>query len=70
MALFKPGKKKGFHTVADGIYIAMGDIFIKRITIRNKAILKELFGKDGISDGLKRYKVELAGDNILKIIDY
>ena len=42
---------------------------IAGMTVRNKGIIEELFGKDGSNDGMVRHSVELAGDNILKIVD-
>ncbi|MCR4960568.1 MAG: hypothetical protein K6A74_03870 [Lachnospiraceae bacterium] len=42
---------------------------IAGMTIRNKGIIEELFGKDGSNDGMVRHGVELAGDCILKILD-
>ncbi len=42
---------------------------IQGMTIANKGIIKELFGMDGSNDGTVRRKVELAGENILKILD-
>ena len=42
---------------------------IAGMTIRNKGIIEELFGKDGSNDGMIRHGVELAGDSILKIVD-
>ena len=42
---------------------------IKGMTIANKGIVKDLFGKNGTNEGTKRYKVELIDSDILKIID-
>ena len=42
---------------------------IKGMTVANKGVIEELFGKDGSNDGMVRYKVELVDDNILKILD-
>jgi len=42
---------------------------IKGMTIVNKGIVSELFGKKGTNEGMVRYKVELIDKNILKIID-
>ena len=42
---------------------------ITGMTIRNKGTVEKLFGKDGSNKGMVRHKVELVGDNILKIID-
>ena len=39
------------------------------MTVRNKEAIERLFGKDGANKGMVRHKVDLAGDNILKIID-
>jgi len=39
------------------------------MTIANKGIIKDLFGKDGINNGTLRCKVELVDSNMLKIID-
>jgi len=42
---------------------------IAGLTVRNKGVVTELFGKDGDNAGMVRHKVELIGENILKIID-
>lgn len=42
---------------------------IRGMTVANKGIVEELFGKDGSNNGRSRKKVELAAENILKIID-
>ena len=42
---------------------------IQGMTVRNKAAIEKLFGKDGANEGMVRHKVEPIGDNILKIID-
>ncbi len=42
---------------------------VSGMTIRNKGLIKELFGKDGANDGMVRHGVELVGENILKIVD-
>lgn len=42
---------------------------IAGMTVRNKGIVEELFGKDGSNDGMVRHGVERVDDNILKIID-
>ena len=42
---------------------------IKGMTVVNKGVVSDLFGKDGINDGMVRFGVELEDDNILKIID-
>ena len=41
---------------------------IKGMTVANKGAISDLFGKDGINDGMVRYGVELVGENILKIL--
>ncbi len=42
---------------------------IAGMTVRNKGLIEELFGKDGSNDGMIRHGVEVAGDCILKIVD-
>lgn len=42
---------------------------IKGMTIVNKGIIAELFGKNGKNDGMVRYRVELISDDMLKIIE-
>lgn len=44
---------------------------IQGMTIANKGIITELFGKDGSNDGTKRRRVELVVDkpNMLKVVD-
>ena len=42
---------------------------IKGMTIVNKGIISNLFGKNGSNDGMIRYSVELIDNNILKIIE-
>ena len=42
---------------------------IQGMTVVNKGIIEELFGKDGSNDGMVRHKVELMDGNILKIKD-
>lgn len=42
---------------------------IKGMTVVNKGVIADLFGKDGSNDGMIRYGVELIGENILKIIE-
>lgn len=42
---------------------------IKGMTIANKGIIKDLFGKDGVNNGSQRCKVELVDSDMLKIID-
>ena len=41
---------------------------IKGMTIANKGVVTELFGKDGKNEGMIRYGVELIGNNMLKIL--
>ena len=41
---------------------------IKGMTVVNKGVVKDLFGKDGANEGMVRYSVERIGDNMLKII--
>lgn len=45
------------------------DKIIAGMTVRNKGLIEELFGKDGSNDGMVRHGVELVGNNILKILD-
>ena len=42
---------------------------IKGMTIVNKGVMTELFGKNGKNDGMVRYSVQLIEDNMLKIIE-
>ena len=42
---------------------------IKGMGVVHKDTITNLFGKAGSNDGTVRYSVELAGENILKIID-
>ena len=42
---------------------------IQGMTIVNKGIVAELFGKDGSNDGMNRFSVQLIDSNMLKIID-
>ena len=42
---------------------------IKGMTIVNKGVIADLFGKNGTNDGMIRYSVELIEKDILKIID-
>ena len=42
---------------------------IKGMTIVNKGVISDLFGKNGKNDGMVRYAVELIAPNMLKIID-
>jgi len=41
---------------------------IKGMSVVNKGVISELFGKDGSNDGMVRYIVEKIDDCILKII--
>ncbi len=42
---------------------------IKGMSIVNKGVIADLFGKNGTNEGMVRYGVELVDDDILKIID-
>ena len=42
---------------------------IKGMTIVNKGMISELFGKNGKNEGMVRYSVELVDENILMILD-
>ena len=42
---------------------------IKGMTIANKGVISDLFGKDGTNDGKVRYRVERISENMLKIVD-
>ena len=44
---------------------------IKGMTIANKGVIEELFGKEGKNNGMLRHKVELVKDeeNMLRILD-
>ena len=42
---------------------------IKGMTVVNKGVISELFGKKGSNEGMERYSVELIEPNMLKIID-
>ena len=42
---------------------------IAGMTVRNKGLIEDLFGKNGTNDGMIRHDVELVSENILKIID-
>jgi hypothetical protein len=44
---------------------------IKGMTIANKGVVEELFGKEGKNNGMLRHKVELVKDeeNMLRILD-
>ena len=80
-AQFLKGKENGRAIVAvkflttfenDSIPIKrkkMDEKAIQGMTVRNKGIVEELFGKDGSNNGMVRHAVELLDDNILKIID-
>ena len=42
---------------------------IKGMTVVNKGVISDLFGKNGSNDGMVRYSVELIGENMLKILE-
>ena len=42
---------------------------IRGMTVVNKGVIAQLFGKNGSNEGMIRYGVELIDNNILKIID-
>lgn len=42
---------------------------IKGITVVNKGVISDLFGKNGSNEGMVRYSVELIAEDMLKIID-
>ena len=42
---------------------------IKGMTVVNKGVLANLFGKNGTNEGMVRYKVKLINENMLQIID-
>lgn len=42
---------------------------VKGMTIVNKGVVEEKFGKDGANKGMVRRKVELIGPDMLKIVD-
>lgn len=42
---------------------------IKGMTIVNKGVIAELFGKDGKNEGMVRYGVELIEPNMIKILE-
>ena len=42
---------------------------IKGMTIANKGVMSDLFGKKGINDGMIRYGVKLIENNMLQIVD-
>lgn len=46
-----------------------GGKIIKGMTVANKGVITELFGKNGSNEGKVRFGVELVDCNILKIID-
>ena len=41
---------------------------VKGMTVANKGVISNLFGKDGSNNGMVRYRVEKIGDNMLKIV--
>ena len=41
---------------------------VKGMTVVNKGVISDLFGKDGSNDGMVRYPVERIADNMLKIL--
>lgn len=41
---------------------------VKGMTVVNKGVISDLFGKDGSNDGMVRYPVERISDNMLKIL--
>lgn len=47
--------------------IADGKV-VQGMTVRNKGTIEKLFGKNGVKQGMTRYPVALAENNILKII--
>ncbi|SCX17626.1 hypothetical protein SAMN02910339_02458 [Lachnospiraceae bacterium YSD2013] len=80
-AQFLMGKDKGKPVIAvkflneyeeDSVPITrkvQKEKIIAGMTVRNKGIVEELFGKDGANDGMVRHSVERVSDNILKILD-
>ena len=42
---------------------------IKGMTIVNKGVMSNLFGKKGVNDGMIRYSVKLIDSNMLQIVD-
>lgn len=42
---------------------------IKGMTIVNKGVMSDLFGKKGINDGMIRYSVKLIEQNMLQIVE-
>ena len=43
---------------------------IKGMTVVNKGVISDLFGKNGSNDGMIRYRVELIDSNMLKILEH
>ena len=41
---------------------------IKGMTVVNKGVISDLFGKDGSNDSMVRYRVELIAESMLKIL--
>ena len=41
---------------------------VKGMTVANKGVISDLFGKNGKNEGMVRYRVELIESNMLKII--
>lgn len=80
-AQFLKGKENGKSVIAvkflteyeeDSIPITrkvQKEKIIAGMTVRNKGIVEELFGKDGANDGMVRHGVECVAENILKIVD-
>ena len=80
-AQFLKGKEKGTPIIAvkfleesenDTISIKrkmQNGKIVKGMTVVNKGVITELFGKNGNNDGMVRYKVELIENNILKIVE-
>ena len=80
-AQFLRGKDKGKPVIAvkflteyeeDSIPITrkvQKEKVIAGMTVRNKGIVEELFGKDGANDGMVRHGVERVGESMLKILD-
>ena len=42
---------------------------IKGMTIANKGVMSDLFGKKGVNDGMIRYSVRLIERNMLQIVE-
>ena len=42
---------------------------VKGMTVVNKGVISDLFGKNGKNEGMVRYRVELIESNMLKIIE-